>query len=145
MRILFLFLPLLLMAGSPAFAAQPDTQPQAAQTTPPGMSGFQGPSAAHGGFQGPMTTIDVDTVAKALKAWNDTPASLTGNITQRLAGSDDKYMFRDATGEIIVDIDYELFWGRTVTPATTIRIVGEVDKDAFEPTKIDVKFLEVVK
>ena len=33
------------------------------------------------------------------------------------AGSDDKYNFRDATGTIVVEIDHEVFAGRTVTPS----------------------------
>ncbi|HJA78904.1 NirD/YgiW/YdeI family stress tolerance protein [uncultured Desulfovibrio sp.] len=111
----------------------------------PALAAYNGPSSGYGGFQGPTATVETNTVAKALKAWDDSPVVLTGNIVQRMAGSDDKYMFRDATGQIIVDIDYELFWGKTVTPNNTVRISGEVDKDMFEPTKIDVKLLEVIK
>ena len=113
--------------------------------TTPALADFNGPSSGYGGFQGPTASVGTDTVAKALKAWDDAPVVLTGNIVQRMAGSDDKYMFRDATGQIIVDIDHELFWGKTVTPNNTVRISGEVDKDMFEPTKIDVKLLEVIK
>ncbi|WP_297227228.1 NirD/YgiW/YdeI family stress tolerance protein [uncultured Desulfovibrio sp.] len=133
---------LLLLAMSlsvPALAA-PDGVPG-----PADAGGYQGPAASYGGFQGPTGGTDNDTVAKALKAWDESPVLLTGNIVERLAGSDDKYMFRDATGQIIVDIDHELFWGKTVTPANTVRIAGEVDKEMFEATKIDVKFLEVIK
>ena len=136
------FFPLLLLAMSlsvPAFAAQADGTPP----NPAAAPGYQGPSASYGGFQGPTGGTDNDTVA--LKAWDESPVVLTGNIVERLAGSDDKYMFRDATGQIIVDIDHELFWGKTVTPANTVRIAGEVDKEMFEATKIDVKFLEVIK
>lgn len=111
----------------------------------PALAAYSGPSSGYGGFQGPTATVETDTVAKALKAWDDSPVVLTGHIVQRMAGSDDKYMFRDATGQIIVDIDYELFWGKTVTPDNTVRISGEVDKDMFDPTKIDVKLLEVIK
>ena len=42
-----------------------------------------------------------------------------------------------------MEIDDELFMGRTVTPQTTIRIYGEVDKEAFERTKIDVKHFDI--
>ena len=136
--------PLLLLAMSlsvPALAAQPDGTPP----NPAAAPGYQGPSASYGGFQGPTGGTENDTVAKALKAWDESPVLLTGNIVERLAGSDDKYMFRDATGQVIVDIDHELFWGKTVTPANTVRIAGEVDKEMFEATKIDVKFLEILK
>lgn len=68
-------------------------------------AGFQGPNSAQGGgFQGPTTGIEADTVAKAQKSWDDARVVLTGNITQRIAGSDDKYIFKDTTGEMIVEI-----------------------------------------
>ena len=111
-------------------------------------AGFQGPTAGvpgQGGFQGPTSGSGVDTVAKALKARDDAPVVLTGNIVSRMAGSDDKYMFRDATGEILVEIDHEVFAGRDVTPANTVRLSGEVDNDLLKPIKIDVKFMEIVK
>ena len=113
-------------------------------------AGFQGPGAGSagqggvGGFQGPTTGANVATVQQALQARDDTAVVLTGNIMSRMAGSDDKYMFRDSTGEIPVEIDAKVFAGRTVTPANTVRISGEVDKDMMEPTKVDVKFLEIV-
>ena len=111
-------------------------------------AGFQGGTNGQGfggGFQGPTSGVGVDSVAKALKAWDDTPAVLTGNIVSRLVGSDDKYMFRDSTGEILVDIDFKVFAGRDVTPANLVRISGEVDKDMLKATEIDVKFLEILK
>lgn len=106
--------------------------------------GFNGPQGM-GGFQGPTAAADADTVAKALKCWDDAPVVLTGNIVERLAGSDDKYMFKDATGQVMVDIDDDLFLGRTVTPQTRVRLHGKVDKELMEPTKIDVKRLEVLQ
>ena len=106
--------------------------------------GFNGPQGM-GCFQGPTAAADADTVAKAMKCWDDAPVVLTGNIVERLAGSDDKYMFRDATGQVMVDIDDDLFLGRTVTPQTRVRLHGKVDKELMEPTKIDVKRLEVLQ
>ena len=116
----------------------------------PAHAAFEGPGAAGagaygGGFQGPTTGVQADTVKKAQSCWDDAPVVLTGHIVSRMAGSDDNYLFRDATGEIIVDIDYEVFAGRNVTPQTTVRLSGEVDKDMLKPTKIDVKVLEILK
>ena len=128
----FFALLLVLCLSAPAYAA----------------GGFEGPGSAvqgQGGFQGPTTGTGVDTVAKALKARDDAPVVLTGNIISRKAGSDDKYMFRDSTGEILVDIDHKVFAGRTVTPQNTVRLSGEVDNDLLEPIKIDVKMLEIVR
>ena len=106
--------------------------------------GFQGPQGA-GGFQGPMSASSVDSVAKALKSWDDAPAMLTGNIVERIAGSDDKYMFRDGSGQIVVEIDDDLFIGRTVAPQMKVRLYGEVDKEMMKPTKIDVKRFEILQ
>ena len=98
-----------------------------------------------GGFQGPVAAVDANTVAKALKGWDDTPVVLTGTIVERLAGSEKKYIFKDATGQIIADIDNKQFFGRTVTPQTKVRLFGKVDKKMTRPTKIDVKRLEIVQ
>lgn len=125
-----LFCLLLLTLACPAMAAQ---------------SGFQGPGQSAGGFQGPTTAVRVDTVAAALKARDDAPVLLTGHIVERLAGSDDEYNFRDATGTIMVEIDHEVFAGRTVTPADRVRLSGKLDKEMMEPTKVDVKVLEILK
>lgn len=109
------------------------------------VAGFEGPNATQGGgFQGPTTGVEADTVAKAQKSWDDAHVVLTGNIVQRVAGSDDKYVFRDATGEIIVEIDFELFVGRTITPENRVRLFGKMDKDLMEAPKVDVKVLEVL-
>lgn len=139
----------------PAYAAEGQTgqggNNNSTVATPQNQGGyqgggpFQGPSAYGGGFQGPSTGVNVDTVAKARSAWDDTPVSLTGNIISHLPGTKDKYMFRDSTGEIMVDIDWEVFAGRNVTPQNTVRIMGEVDTSRKKPTKIDVKYLEITK
>ena len=107
--------------------------------------GFQGGSQPMGGFQGPVGGSQAETVAAAKKCWDDAPVVLTGTIVERLAGSDDKYTFADSTGRIVVEIDYEVFAGRTVTPQTKVRLFGKVDKEMMEPTKVDVKYLEIVK
>lgn len=114
----------------------------------PAYAAFEGPNSGGqnmGGFQGPTGGVQADTVKKAQSSWDDAPVVLTGNIVERLAGSDDKYLFKDATGQIIVDIDHEIFAGRTVTPQTKVRLSGKVDKDMMEPVKIDVKVLEILK
>ena len=104
-------------------------------------AGFQGPNSAQGGgFQGPTTGIEADTVAKAQKSWDDARVVLT----ERVAGSDDKYIFKDTTGEMLVEIDFELFAGRTVTPQNKVRLSGKVDKDFMESPKVDVKVLEIL-
>ena len=113
----------------------------------PAYAAFEGHNSGlgMGGFQGPTGGAQADTVEKARNSRDDAPVALIGNIVERLAGSDDKYLFKDATGQIIVDIDHEIFAGRTVTPQTRVRLSGKVDKDMMEPIKIDVKVLEILK
>ncbi len=109
--------------------------------------GFQGgaPSAGAGGFHGPDADAkaNVNTVFKAEVAADDTPVVLTGNIINRSLEDREHYIFRDSTGEIVVEIDDKLFMGRTITPEKTIRLYGEVDKDEGKRVKIDVKSFEI--
>ncbi len=86
-----------------------------------------------------------DTVAKAVTLGDDSPVVLTGNIVSQVAGSKDKFTFKDSTGEVRVEIDRKVFAGRTVTPKDTVRIMGKVDKDFGKDVKIDAKALEILK
>ncbi len=102
---------------------------------------FQGNTAqnapAMGGFTGPATAPN--TVAQAKKMWDDTPVVLRGNIVNSLGG--EYYTFRDQSGEIMVEIDHDVWWGVQVDPKDTVEIYGEVEKDFGEAVKIDVKRL----
>ncbi|MBR3502426.1 MAG: NirD/YgiW/YdeI family stress tolerance protein [Alphaproteobacteria bacterium] len=89
-----------------------------------------------GGFDGPSAAKNATTVAEALKQGDEASVTLTGKIVNSLG--DEKYTFKDETGEVIVEIDDEDWRGVRVTPENTITINGEVDKEMFEPTKIDV-------
>ena len=102
-------------------------------------AGFQ-PTAPQqpGGFKGP--SAGVTTVADALKAKDDTLVVLTGHIEKETAK--EKYLFKDATGSIIVEIDNEDWQGQNVTPADTVVIHGEVDKEIMHAPEIDVDRIE---
>ena len=94
----------------------------------------------NGGFQGPG--VEATTIQNALNMKDDTNVRLVGTIEKSLG--DEKYMFKDATGEIIVEIDNDLWQGRTITPNDTVEIAGDVDKEWNRKTKIDVDSLKVV-
>lgn len=98
-----------------------------------------------GGFNGPVSGAMADTVARAKDLQDDAPVVLTGNIISQVMGKKHKFMFKDATGEILVDIDRKAFRGQEVTPQDTVRLMGKVDKDWGEDLEIDVKRLEIVK
>lgn len=98
-----------------------------------------------GGFAGPVTGAMADTVAKAKELPDDAPVVLTGTIVSQVAGSKNKFIFKDQTGEITVEIKRKAFQGINVTPEATVRISGKVDKDLGKDVEIDAKWMEVVK
>lgn len=100
---------------------------------------------AFAAFEGPNSAASVTTAAQVLKAPDDASCALQGTIVEKITGSDDKYLFKDATGTITVEIDAEIFAGRVVTPANIVNLYGEVDTSLTKASKMDVKMLEVVK
>ena len=102
-------------------------------------AGFQGQTNM-GGFQGPG--LQPSSVSEALKLNDDTPVVLIGQIEKSLGG--EKYLFKDASGSVTVEIDNEDWRGVNVTPKDTIVIQGEIDKDFFK-TEIDVDSVALKK
>ena len=111
----------------------------------PAMAAFSGPGAgnppAQGGFQGPRSG-GVNKAADVARAYDDAHVILEGFIIEQV--SHDKYIFRDDTGTVVVDIDRKKFRGQNVTPQTRVRIVGEVDFD-HGSKEVDVDYLEVIR
>ena len=108
----------------------------------PASAAFVG-SSYFGGFQGPDTVINVDTVAKALQANDEAPVVLEGRIIS--AGPKrDGYVFEDSTGKINIALEGKLFQGRTVTPAHTVRIYGEVDTKHSRDSEVEVERFEIL-
>lgn len=88
-------------------------------------------------FEGPSAnSLAPTTVQNALQMNDDAKVVLEGNIVNSLG--DEKYTFKDASGEVTVEIDDEDWRGVKVTPEDKVEISGEVDKDRYKPTKIDV-------
>ena len=94
----------------------------------PALANFTGPNA-----------VNTNTVQGALNARDEAPVVLTGNITQALGN--EIYMFKDATGEIRIEIDAEDFHQQTVSPQDTVTIHGEVDNE-WTHKKVDVDFIQ---
>ena len=108
-------------------------------------AGEGGPATAQpGGFSGPGAQPAVDSVAKALKAKDEAPVVLEGCIVS--AGPErEEYVFQDATGKIVIEIDDELFHGRTVTPENVVRIWGEVDTKLARDSEVEVDRFEIIQ
>lgn len=66
---------------------------------------------------------------------DDMHVVLRGNIVQHLGKK--KYLFKDETGTITVEIHKDKWRGQTVTPETAVELRGEVDKD-WNSVEIDV-------
>jgi uncharacterized protein (TIGR00156 family) len=93
-------------------------------------------------FVGPGASSGTTTVKSIDGMKDDAKVTLEGYIVKEI--KPEHYTFKDATGEIEIEIDHEDFRGIKVTPETKIRIMGEVDKD-WNSTTIDVDKVELVK
>ncbi|UNM95591.1 NirD/YgiW/YdeI family stress tolerance protein [Ignatzschineria rhizosphaerae] len=90
-----------------------------------------------GGFKGQSATNNsTTTVKEALTLRDDTKVTLEGSIVKHLGG--ENYLFRDATGEISIEIDHDDWRGVQVGPEDTVIIYGEVDHHRHRATDIDV-------
>lgn len=98
-----------------------------------------GAAPVAGGYTGPSSAAT--TVEQVRNMWDDTPVILVGNIVQRLGS--EKYLFRDATGEIMIEIDHKDWRGVTVGPDDLVEIQGEVDRD-WNAIEVDVDLIRVV-
>jgi uncharacterized protein (TIGR00156 family) len=54
-------------------------------------------------------------------------AVLRGNIVSFLGG--DLYLFRDSTGDIVVKIKHDRWWGVSVGPSDLVELGGELKRD----------------
>lgn len=68
---------------------------------------------------------------------------LDGNLIEGLDGN--LYVFKDASGEIMVNVPDEVFVGQEVTPTTPVKIQGEVHQDVAQPNTVDVYTLDITK
>ncbi len=90
-----------------------------------------------GGFVNPAETIS--TVSRVNEMRDDVFVIVQGNIVQSLG--DEKYIFEDSTGSIVVEIDDDAWRGQMITPADTVKLRGDVDRGIFK-TEIEVESVE---
>lgn len=100
----------------------------------PALAQYTGPSA--GGGNTNTTSAQTSTTVEQAKNLNDdTKVTLKGQIVESLGGK--KYLFRDQTGEIVIEIDHDKWMGQTVAAQDIVIIYGEVEKGR-NKIKIDV-------
>lgn len=92
-----------------------------------------------GGFSGPG--LEVITVEQAKTMRDDSRVVLQGMIVQHMGG--EKYLFKDETGSVVVEIDDEDWGGLNITPDDVVELYGKVDKD-WNSIEIDIKRLKKI-
>ena len=81
------------------------------------------------------------TIVEALKMQDDSYVTVEGNITKRI--SEDKYLFKDSTGTMTVEIDTEKWNGQTVNMNDKLELTGEIEKK-FKSTILDVDNVKII-
>ncbi|GHT07742.1 hypothetical protein FACS1894139_16490 [Planctomycetales bacterium] len=101
------------------------------------QEGFTGPdgNSSTSGSRQPVTVL------AAKKLPDDTLVLLQGTIVQSLG--DEKYLFQDSSGEIVIDIDRKVWRGLSVGISDRVEIYGEVDVEHGE-VEIDVKTIRKI-
>lgn len=100
-------------------------------------------AAAYAQFTGPSATGRISTVEQARDAPIDTYVTITGTIVAHLR--EDYYSFRDATGEIRVEIENRVWRNRKIGPDTKVRLLAEVDRNQAGTRYLWVESLEIVE
>jgi uncharacterized protein (TIGR00156 family) len=93
-------------------------------------------------FSGPSVAGRSSTAVEARDARVGSYLTLEGNIVNHLRG--DYYTFRDASGEIRVEISSSVWNGRQVGPNDKVRLLGEVDSGS-SGRYVWVKTLDVLR
>ncbi len=74
---------------------------------------------------------------------DDQDVVLQGRLLRKTG--DEKYVFSDGTGEIVVEIDDDDMPREPVSETTTIELRGEVDTSRKRPPEIDVDSARIVR
>ncbi len=94
-----------------------------------------GPGGFNGGENVILTVDQVKGMGDNSKVW------VEGAIIQK--NGDEKFLFQDSTGSIVVEIDDDAWHGLVIGPTDIVRIYGEVDHGMFN-TEIDIDYIEKV-
>ena len=87
---------------------------------------------------------DIITVKKLKTMKDDSYALIEGFIVKQI--SDEKFLFKDETGEIVLDIDDNLMYQlKDIDKNTLVEIYGELDKNIFSRDEFEVKKITIIK
>ncbi|CAM0121833.1 Stress-induced protein YgiW [Stenotrophomonas geniculata] len=93
-------------------------------------------------YTGPGAGTAASTVADARAQRDDHPVVLRGTLISKIG--DERYQFRDGSGQIEVEIDDEDLPPQAIGADTVVELRGKVDTHRFKPTDIDVDHVTVV-
>lgn len=99
----------------------------------------KGEENAQGGYEGPVRSLQTETVDKLAGMPEDSTVRLLGNVIASLEGEKDIYIFKDATGEIPVVIKPGAFKKHKINDKTKVRIVGKIIKPANAPNEVHIR------
>lgn len=85
------------------------------------------------GFSDP--NMKKSSINEALKMKDDSFVVIQGNIVKRI--TNDKYMFKDSTGTITVEIDDEKWTGISANTKDKLELAGEIERK-FNTVELDV-------
>ena len=88
------------------------------------QGGFTGPGFVNGSGLGTATEA---TVRQAALLPDKNQVLLKGNIVHSIGK--DRYFFRDATGDIIIEVKQNIWSGLTVCPSDEVEIFGQLKRD----------------
>ena len=72
------------------------------------------------------------------------PRELAQIFVEKLPQRKDRYVFRDESGTVVVEIEDETFGHLTVTPQTRIRLMGKVEWSSKRPNEVEVDGLAIL-
>lgn len=95
---------------------------------------------AAGQFVSDSTSVHTAAAVKTMK--DNSWFTLEGHIVRQVR--EEKYVFRDHSGELEVEIDNDKWKGRKVDPNTRVRISGKVEKEWLRSMEVEVKRIELI-
>lgn len=85
---------------------------------------------------------NVISVENIMRMKDKSFVTMEGYIVKQIGK--EKYLFKDNSGEIVVELDDKLLYNITVTPKTKVKISGEVERDLWK-TELEAAKIEIIK
>lgn len=87
----------------------------------------------------------ISSIEKVRQMPDETYVTVQGHIIAQKGHDKEKFLFKDDSGEIMVEVDKKVWRHQPVTPETTVKILGELDQSR-DPhrVKIEAVYLEVI-